>query len=92
MSNNNSQSKVGVEMANAMDEAIAKERKKNRKLKQKLSKAKKKLEKQSIDDDEEEGEEGHDDPNDPNSGWLKPGEVAIILHHMETSMRLLVGN
>ena len=57
MSNNNSQSKVGVEMANAMDEAIAKERRKNKKLKQKLSKAKKKLEKQCVDEDEDEGDE-----------------------------------
>ena len=44
-------------MANAMDEAIAKERRENKKLKQKLSKAKKKLEKQCVDEDEDEGDE-----------------------------------
>ena len=46
-------------MANAMDETIAKERRKNKKLKQKLSKAKKKLEKQCVDEDEKNDDVKH---------------------------------
>ena len=88
-------SQIGYEMANLMEEAVAKKRKKNEKLRMKLSKANSKLKKQvaaqgsvSEDGDCDESE----DPNDPNSGWFKKGELAIILDHMEHSLQKLVGN
>ena len=85
-----SNSAVVTEMSEIMENAIANERRKNKKLREKLNKAEKQLQKQSVDGGDEAGEE-NEDPNDPNSGWLQQGEVAIILDHMENRLNLLVG-
>ena len=87
-----SQSKVGQEMSNLIDSTLAKERAKNKRLRDQLSKAERKLKKQAVAEEDDDEEEGTEDASDPNSGWLLPGEIAIILDHMENSMSHLVGN
>ena len=73
------------------DNAVRKEREKNKKLRAKLSNANRMLKKRDLDEESQDPDD-REDPSDPNSGWLKPWELAIILDHMENNLQKLVGN
>ena len=90
--NNPILSSAATEMSDLIEDALKREREKNRKLKAKLSNANRKLKKKGEIDENAEEADDTEDPGDPNSGWLKPGELAIVLDHMENNLHKLVGN
>ena len=85
-------SEAEAEMSDLIDDALKKEREKNKKLRAKLSNANRKLKKKEDVDENTEDPNDREDPGDLNSGWLKPGELAIILDHMDNNLHKLVGN